>query len=200
MKYNKKIIGITGSIATGKSTVTEIIRKNGYQVIDADNIAHELMRKGKINYNNIVDYFGYSILDENDEIDRKKLGNIVFSDRKKLEDLNDLTHDNIFNKIVILIEKSDKDIIFLDIALLFESFKKYITDLGIDQIWLVYTTSDLQLKRLIKRNSLDKEEAKKRIDSQMGIDDKISKADVVLYNTKDVEFLKKQVIERLNNL
>lgn len=200
MKYNKKIIAITGSISTGKSTVTEIIRKKGYLVIDADSITHELMKKGKINYNNIVDYFGECILDKNKEIDRKKLGNIVFNNKEKLKALNNLTHDNIFNKIDMLINRSENNIIFLDIALLFESFKNYITDLGIDEIWLVYTTPDLQLERLMKRNSLKKEDAINRINSQMSIDDKVSKSDFILYNTKDVKFLEKQVIKRLNNL
>ncbi|MFM1539163.1 dephospho-CoA kinase, partial [Helcococcus bovis] len=109
-----KIIGITGSIATGKSTVSNILKNKGYTVLDLDKIAHELMKKCEKNYINILSYFGDEILDEDGEIDRKKLGNIVFNDEKKLKKLNNLTHPNIFYTILGKINSLEEKIIFID--------------------------------------------------------------------------------------
>ncbi len=193
-----KIIGLTGSIATGKSTVSKYLIKKGYKVVDADKITHELMKKDNINYLEIVNYFGNSILDKDDEIDRKKLANIVFSDKNKLNALNNLTHPNIFNKINETIEESDEKIIFLDIALLIEFIKNNSWNISLDEIWLVYVNKDIQLERLMKRNDFTEKEAKIRIKSQMDIDEKIKYADFILYNDKDLEYLYRQIDERLN--
>ena len=105
-----KVIVITGSIATGKSLVSSYLKENGYMLLDADKIAHDLMRAGQKNYNNIVEYFGEEILDSNKNIDNKKLANIVFNDDKELQVLNNLTHDNIFNKIMNGIDNSNEDV------------------------------------------------------------------------------------------
>lgn len=193
-----KIIGLTGSIATGKSTVSKYLIKKGYKVVDADKITHELMKKDNINYLEIVKYFGNSILDKDDEIDRKKLANIVFSDKNKLNALNNLTHPNIFNKINETIEESDEKIIFLDIALLIEFIKNNSWNISLDEIWLVYVNKDIQLERLMKRNDFSEKEAKIRIKSQMDIDEKIKYADFILYNDRDLEYLYRQIDERLN--
>ncbi|MGY3776135.1 dephospho-CoA kinase [Helcococcus sueciensis] len=193
-----RIIGLTGSIATGKSTVSKYLIKKGYKVVDADKITHELMKKDNINYVEIVKHFGNSILDKDDEIDRKKLANIVFSDENKLNALNNLTHPNIFNKINETIEESDEKIIFLDIALLIEFIKNNIWNISLDEIWLVYVNKDIQLERLMKRNNFSEKEAKIRIKAQMDIDEKIKYSDFILYNDRDLEYLYKQIDERLN--
>lgn len=193
-----RIIGLTGSIATGKSTVSKYLIKKGYKVVDADKITHELMKKDNINYVEIVKHFGNSILDKDDEIDRKKLANIVFSDENKLNTLNNLTHPNIFNKINETIEESDEKIIFLDIALLIEFIKNNIWNISLDEIWLVYVNKDIQLERLMKRNNFSEKEAKIRIKAQMDIDEKIKYSDFILYNDRDLEYLYKQIDERLN--
>lgn len=193
-----RIIGLTGSIATGKSTVSKYLIKKGYKVVDADKITHELMKKDNINYVEIVKHFGNSILDKYDEIDRKKLANIVFSDENKLNALNNLTHPNIFNKINETIEESDEKIIFLDIALLIEFIKNNIWNISLDEIWLVYVNKDIQLERLMKRNNFSEKEAKIRIKAQMDIDEKIKYSDFILYNDRDLEYLYKQIDERLN--
>ena len=193
-----RIIGLTGSIATGKSTVSKYLIKKGYKVVDADKITHELMKKDNINYVEIVKHFGNSILDKYDEIDRKKLANIVFSDENKLNALNNLTHTNIFNKINEKIEESDEKIIFLDIALLIEFIKHNIWNISLDEIWLVYVNKDIQLERLMKRNNFSEKEAKIRIKAQMDIDEKIKYSDFILYNDRDLEYLYKQIDERLN--
>lgn len=193
-----RTIGLTGSIATGKSTVSKYLIKKGYKVVDADKITHELMKKDNINYVEIVKHFGNSILDKDDEIDRKKLANIVFSDENKLNALNNLTHPNIFNKINETIEESDEKIIFLDIALLIEFIKNNIWNISLDEIWLVYVNKDIQLERLMKRNNFSEKEAKIRIKAQMDIDEKIKYSDFILYNDRDLEYLYKQIDERLN--
>lgn len=106
---SKKVIGITGSIATGKSTLARILRmrifRPGYR------LGHELMQKGQVNYNNIVEYFGKSVLGNDGNIDRKKLSDLVFSDKDKLEALNSLTHSNIFNKIRDIIKNFEISVI-----------------------------------------------------------------------------------------
>ena len=192
-----RIIGLTGSISTGKSTVSNYLIEKGYKVIDADKITHELMEKGKVNYFKIIEHFGESILDKNFEIDRKKLSNIVFSDENELNMLNYLTHPNIFNKIKQTIEISEDKIIFLDIALLIEFIKDEKWDIPLDEIWLVYVNRFTQLERLMKRNNYSKEEAKSRIYAQMNIDKKIKYADFILYNDRDLKHLYEQIDERL---
>lgn len=192
-----RIIGLTGSISTGKSTVSNYLKEKGYKVIDADEITHELMQKGNANYVKIVEHFGDSILDENFEIDRKKLSKIVFSDENELKMLNNLTHPNIFNKIKKTIEISDEKIIFLDIALLIEFIKDEKWDISLDEIWLVYVNRNIQLERLIKRNNFSKEEANSRINAQMNIDEKIGYADFIIHNDRDLEYLYEQIDERL---
>lgn len=197
---SKKIIGLTGSIATGKSTVTNIIRENGFKVIDADAITHQLMKNGEINHTSIVNYFGKSILKADGEIDRKKLAEIVFNDKCKLDKLNKLTHENIFSKIRKEISNSTESIIFVDIALLLELLPSGIIGIEFDEIWLVYTNKNLQLERLIKRNSLSFEEAKSRINSQMDIDSKIDLVDIVIENNTTIEDLRLRVEEELRKL
>lgn len=192
-----RIIGLTGSISTGKSTVSNYLKEKGYKVIDADEITHELMQKGNANYVKIVEHFGDSILDENFEIDRKKLSKIVFSDENELKMLNNLTQPNIFNKIKKTIEISDEKIIFLDIALLIEFIKDEKWDIPLDEIWLVYVNRNIQLERLIKRNNFSKEEANSRINAQMNIDEKIGYADFIIHNDRDLEYLYEQIDERL---
>lgn len=192
-----RIIGLTGSISTGKSTVTNYLKEKGYQVIDADEITHELMKKGNPNYNQIVKHFGNSILANDYEIDRKKLSKLVFSNEDELKTLNNLTHPNIFNRIKKNIEISDEKIIFLDIALLIEFIKEEKWNIPLDEIWLVYVNRDIQLKRLIKRNNFSQEEANSRINAQMNIDEKIKYADFILYNDRDLEYLYEQIDERL---
>lgn len=195
---SKKIIGLTGSIATGKSTAANIIRLLGYQVIDADKVAHELMDKGEANYNAILETFGNQILDKNALIDRNILGEIVFSDRNKLDLLNSLTHSNIFRKINSIIEKSENEVIFIELPILFELKLQDKLSLDIDETWLVYVDYEKQLERLMTRNDLSFEQAENRINSQMDVELKRKHADVVLFNDLDINHLRKQIKKRLD--
>src|SRR5574344_179070 len=193
-----KVIVITGSIATGKSLVSSYLKENGYLLLAADKIAHDLMRAGQKNYNNFVEYFGEEILDSNKNIDNKKLANIVFNDDRELQVLNNLAHDNIFNKIMNGIDNSNEDIIFVDIPLYIENIDK--NTITVDEIWLVYTDEKTQLQRLMKRNHLSQEQASSRIKYQMPIEDKVEFADFVIDNTKSREETIKQVKEKLRTL
>ena len=191
-----KIIGITGSIATGKSTAASIIKELGYKVIDADKIAHKLMEKGQPNYETIVEHFGKEILSENQEIDRKKLGKIVFNDNDKLELLNSISHPNIFFKIKKDIENSTEEIVFVDIPILIELIKKKKLNIRLDEIWLVYVDRRTQIERLSKRNNISIVEAKNLVNNQISIEDKKKYADFIVDNSKDIDYLKYQIKEK----
>ncbi|WP_297376734.1 dephospho-CoA kinase [uncultured Helcococcus sp.] len=193
-----KVIVITGSIATGKSLVSSYLREKGFKIIDADEIAHLLMQVGQVNYKNIVEYFGEEILDSNKNIDNKKLAHIVFNNKEELQVLNNLTHDNIFNKIMNEINNSNEDIIFVDIPLFIENIGK--NNIPVDEMWLVYTDENTQLQRLMKRNNLSQDQALSRIKSQMSIEDKLKFADFVIDNTGNKDDTKRQVKEKLRTL
>lgn len=197
-----RIIGITGGIATGKSTVTRFIKDQGYVVIDADKIARGLMKKNSPSYKKTVGHFGEGILDGSGEIDRKALGDIVFSNEDKLQALNSITHPFIFETMKEKIESNIKEkVIFLDIPLLFEEYSeinKY--EIYFDEIWLVYTDRDTQIDRLRRRNNLTIDEAVKRIDSQMSIDLKRERSNKVISNLGSVDDLEKSVKVLLENL
>lgn len=195
-QINYKIIGLTGGIATGKSTVTNIIRENGYKVIDADKIAKDIVKKDKPAYNKIIEIFGEDILEKDKSINRKKLGNIIFKDRLLREELNNIVHPYVFNSIKDMIIKYSKDnkYIFIDIPLLIEEIDKF-KDYGIyfDEIWLVYISEKTQLSRLMKRDNIDEEIGLKKIKSQMSIELKTKYATKIIDNRGNLKTLKKQV-------
>lgn len=197
MTQNKsKLIGITGGIGTGKSTVTNMIRERGYTVIDADKIARQVVEKDLPAYNKIVEFFGEEILREDGEINRKALGKIVFNDEDQRLKLNSIVHPHIFDQMKYLIEdkKDIREIIFLDIALLFEEYDNIKND-GIlfDEIWLIYADRKTQIQRIIERDKISEEEAISRIDAQMDIEDKKHMASEILDNGGTREELKRQL-------
>lgn len=206
MKYNKeigKIIGLTGGIATGKSTVSKILREEGYQVIDADLIARDIVKPGKPAYKELVAYYGENILNPDKTINRPVLGQLVFSNKDLVKKLNQITHPYIFQEIKKEIEESRKkeNIIFLDIPLLFEEKDKLNKhNIKLDEIWLVYVDEDLQLERLVKRNKLEKKEASERISLQIPIEEKKKMATRVIDNSKDIDFLREEIREKLSQL
>lgn len=191
-----KRIAITGGIASGKSTVTMYLRGLGYQVIDADQITHDLYDHSQEFQDKIIETFGKDILSQG-VIDRQKLGSIVFSDEKKRLDLNRITHPMIYDKI--LQAKSDEKFLFFDIPLYFEVEDNLKDRLKIDEVWLVYVDEKTQLERLQKRDGLSKKEALDRIQSQIPLNKKIELSDVILYNTKDMETLYNQIDEQLRD-
>ena len=188
------VIGLTGGIASGKSTVTALLKEKGAVIIDADKIAREIMSKGEPAWFEVLNYFGDEILnDDRSDIDRKKLAHIVFSDKAKLEVLNNITHPKIIEEIKRQVEeykKAGKKIIVIDAALLIETGLDKIAD----EVWVVAANEDIQLQRLMAREKdITKDEALKRIKSQMPLAEKLKFADRVIDNNSSIEETKKQV-------
>lgn len=191
----KKVIGITGSIATGKSSVSNYIKSKGYVVIDSDELVHKLYLKDGILYNKLISYFGESIKGI-DQIDRNALRNIVFNDMNKLQALNSITHPIIFDELKKVIESLNVDLIFIDVPLLFEAgFEKLC-----DKVVVVYTNIDIEIKRLMKRDNINKDEACLKISKQMSIEEKVKKAYYVIDNSRDFNNTKKQIDELLERI
>ncbi|WP_458412255.1 dephospho-CoA kinase [Schinkia sp. CFF1] len=175
------VIGLTGGIASGKSTVANMLRNLGIVVIDADVIAREVVEVGEGAYQKIVEAFGDTILQADRTIDRAKLGAIVFNNKEKRQILNSIVHPAVREKMNRekdeYIEKGEK-VVVLDIPLLFES---RLTSL-VEKIILVYVDRDVQTKRLMERNQFSLEEAEARIHSQMPLSEKVPMADAVINN------------------
>ena len=193
-----KIIGITGGIASGKSTVVAEIRKHGYQVIDADQVVHELQAKGGKLYQALCNWLGTGILQENGELDRKKLGQLIFSSKDMLEKSSRLQNGIIREELARRRDELAKtqEVFFMDIPLLIEH--DYMD--WFDDIWLVHLDEKTQLERLVLRNHFSKEEAKKRIASQMSTEAKKPFADKLLDNSGDLSELKAQIAQLLQEL
>ena len=183
------ILGLTGGIASGKSTVSNIFRKYGIHIADADKIAKELGNRKDV-INEIGEKISKIVIDKNGNVNRAKLKDIVFSDKSKLEILNKIYHPKIreeFKKIKL--NSSKNDIIIFDVPLLFETGMYTLCDKKI----LVYVNEDIQIERLIARDGITKELAKKIIDSQMSLDEKKSKSDILIENNGSLEELEKKV-------
>ena len=186
-ELSKKVIGITGNIATGKSSVSDYLVNKGYHVVDTDKINQIIFDTDDDYKEKLILLFGNEILNKG-KIDKKLLSKVVFNDKKKLEQLNSVSHP-LIKRIVDQDIAKNKGIIFVDAPLLFESNFDYIAD----EIIVVATREDLQLERLLKRNKYSKEEALKRINSQMKLDDKIKRADYVINNNGSLSKLYQQV-------
>ncbi len=196
-----RLIGLTGSIATGKSTVTGRLKAKGFCVIDGDEIARQVVEPDETAYLAIVEYFGQKILKEDTSIDRKKLGDIVFNNQEELDILNQITHREIFKKIRLEILNQKAMVIFLDIPLLFEIYDDMKKEgIDIEKTVLVYTPKEIQLERLIKRDGLSRQEAMGRINSQMDIDSKKKLTDIIIDNSKDLNHLYREIDEALGKL
>ncbi|EDO1252915.1 dephospho-CoA kinase [Listeria monocytogenes] len=187
-----KTIGLTGSVATGKSTVSNMIQQAGIPLVDADIAARKVVEPGTEGLKEIVAYFGEEILLADGTLDRAKLGEIIFKDKEKREKLNEITHPRVKDYMLEARERffrAGEELVFFDIPLLFESHLESL----VDQIVVVWTTPETELKRLMERNNLTKEDALRRIESQMGIDEKARKADFFIDNNESLEKTQKQV-------
>ena len=193
-----RIIGITGGIASGKSTVTEFLRRQGYQVIDADQVVHELQEPGGRLYQALLSTFGSSILQEDGRLDRPKLGAMIFGNSQLLAQSsqiqNRLIREELAGRRDLLAET--EDIFFMDLPLLFElQYEDWF-----DQIWLVDVTEKTQLSRLMTRNALSQEEAEKRISAQLSLQEKRNRADVLIDNNGPLEETLRQIRDALQKL
>jgi len=186
-------VGLTGGIACGKSTVAQMFVALGAHLIDFDRLAHYVQEPGKPAYKEVVNRFGKDILQPNKKIDRIKLGNIVFADKKKLLELNNIVHPLVYQEWHIRLEKIKKKekhaIILSDVPLLFEGEMQHLFDLTM----LVLIAPEEQLCRLIRRNKMKREEAADRLKSQMPITEKIALADIVIDNEGSITETEKRV-------
>lgn len=195
-----KIYGLTGGIASGKTTVLDILSENGCKIFNADKIAREVVEVGTVGLRQIVSEFGEDILLPDGSLDRKKMSKIVFSDKTQLKRLTDITAPLIRKRILDIVENvhllDDETIYIFEIPLLFESnYQPYF-----DAVISVYVEFDIQLKRLMKRNNLDKKSAEDQINSQMSMAEKKKLADYVIDNSGDLSKLQSEIKTLLKNL
>lgn len=191
-----RLIGLTGGIATGKSSVSQLIRMHGIPVLDADLIARQVVEPQTKGLEKLSAYFGESILQSNGTLNRQALAKRIFDNPLEREKLNQLLHPLIESEMDQQIDKLNASIIVLDIPLLFETdfIKK------VDQTLVVYTPKYVQLKRLMKRDHIGEAEAMKRIMAQQDIEVKRNKADHVIDNSGTIKETEIQVIKWLKQL
>jgi dephospho-CoA kinase len=186
-------VGLTGGIASGKSTVATMFAKHGAHLIDFDGLAHEVQEPEKPAWREVVNQFGEGILQPDKKIDRIKLGSIVFADKEKLIELNNIVHPLVYQEWHARLDKIGKKekhaIILSDIPLLFEGNMQNLFDLTM----LVLIAPKEQIRRLMTRNGVSKEDAEKRLKIQMPISEKISLADIVIDNEGNIPETEKRV-------
>lgn len=189
---NDVVVGLTGGIASGKSTVAALFRELSCNIIDADMTAREIVRPEKPAWREIVARFGKEILLPDKELDRKKLAEIIFSNNAAKAALEAITHPAILaemQKKTIAVRKKTGNIIIWDVPLLFEAgFWQYV-DISV----LVYTPLEIQLERLLRRDGISRANALRRINSQMTLQQKRELATIIIDNSGTIEELKKQV-------
>lgn len=193
--YGQLIIGLTGGIASGKSTVSAMLAELGAAIVDADQVAREVVLPGEPALREIVQTFGQAVLNEDGTLNRKKLGEIVFADEAKRKRLEGILHPairEVMSGRISSLERENPDrLVVADIPLLYES--------GLDRLYpevlLVYVPQSVQLERLMKRNGYSEEEARQRLAAQLPIDEKKQKADWIIDNSGSLEDTREQVLQ-----
>lgn len=191
-----KAIAITGSIATGKSTVSKYLIQQGYPVIDTDIISRVVVEKGTVGLERLKENFGEDIIQADGTLNRKALGNIVFNDEASKEKLNQILHPLISKESkerMAAYKEEGHSLIFVDIPLYYE----VDIDIPTDAVWLVYVSPDIQLERLMKRNLMAEEDARQLISNQISIEDKAKWSEIVIDNSNTPEETHKQVDQLL---
>ncbi|MBG9977666.1 dephospho-CoA kinase [Ruoffia tabacinasalis] len=191
-----KAIAITGSIATGKSTVSKYLIQQGYPVIDTDIISRVVVEKGTVGLERLKENFGNDIIQADGTLNRKALGNIVFNDEASIEKLNQILHPLISKESkerMAAYKEEGHSLIFVDIPLYYE----VDIDIPTDVVWLVYVSPDIQLERLMKRNQIGEEDARQLISNQISIQDKAKWSEIVIDNSNTLEETHKQIDQLL---
>ena len=193
-----KIIGITGGIASGKSTVTEFLRQNGFEVVDADAVVHQLQKPGGRLYQTLVEHFGDKVLLENGELNRPLLASLIFANPEEQEWSKNTQGEIIREELALLRNQlaQTEALFFMDIPLLFE--QNYAS--WFDETWLVYVNRDVQLERLMKRDQISKEAAESRLNSQWPLERKMVLASHSLDNNGNQKELITQVVHLLEKM
>ena len=187
------VVGLTGGIASGKTTIADMFKKEGAYIIDIDMISRDVVKPGKPAWCEVVDIFGKEVLNENKTLNRTKVGDIVFSDAKKRKKLEKIIHPRIatekLRRIKEIVKKDDRAIVIVDIPLLIETNKQGT----VDKVVLVYTSPHGQVERLMKRDGISLEDAYKRLASQMPIGNKKKYAHYIINNEEPFEQIQKRV-------
>ena len=189
------IIGFTGGTGTGKSSACDFFRKNEYLIIDADKVSRDVCVKGSRCLEEISEAFGSRILDEEGNLKRRALGDIVFNDKSKLELLNTITHKHIRNEIIGIVSRNPQRNIVIDAPLLFEAGLDSICDLKV----CVLSSKSKRTERIMLRDGLTEEQAIARVESQPDDEFYISKCDIVLFNNEDSQSLMEQMEKELGH-
>lgn len=193
-------VGLTGSIAVGKSVVLSLLRELGCATFDADKIAHSMMEPGRPAYDDIVREFGRDVLAEDNSIDRAKLGAIVFADEDRRKRLNEIVHPRVIeeqNRMLRDVEESNPDgIAVIDAALIIESggYKRF------DKLIVAYCDREIQIERLMRRNKITRKDAERRIAAQMSSDEKRRYADLEIDTSGTFDQTRRRVTEVFNQL
>ena len=186
------VIGLTGSIGTGKSEVSRMLRSLGAEIIDADQVGHEAYTPNSESWQEVVKTFGEEILQPGGEIDRRKLGSLVFSDPEELAKLNGIMHPRMARMVSDKLEAfrgEGVEVVVVEAALLFEAG----WDSLVDEVWATDSAVDTVVQRLRDRNGMTEEEVLKRIGSQMDREERLERADLVVDNSGDVDTLESTV-------
>jgi dephospho-CoA kinase len=195
-----KIIGLTGGIATGKSIVSSVFREMGAIILDADVIARLVVLPNQPAWQDIVDYFGPEVVNEDHSLDRAKIGQIVYNNPDYLKELNRITHPRIMQYYKdemrrIKLEQPDA-IVILEVPLLYETNMDKLCQ----QVVVVYVDRETQIKRLMKRDNISYADAVKRVDAQMPMDEKVRRADFVIDNRGSMEETKEKATKYYNEI
>ncbi len=192
-----KIIGVTGGTGSGKSTLCKLLSGFGAEVIDADEIARSITKKGGKAYPEILSYFKKGILYPDGEINRKALAEIVFSDKKSLDALNDITHKHVFSEMKRRMTESKAEVVVLDVPLLFSSKFPFKCDLTVG----VTADKEERIKRIMLRDGLSREEILKRMENQITDKELFDKADVTVLNDSpnSLKAAAERLISRIRN-
>ena len=193
-----KIIGLTGGIASGKSTVTSYLREKGYAVIDADRVVHDLQAQGGELYQALVEHFGTEILLDTGDLNRPALAERIFSSQNEIAWSNQVQGEMIRKALARERDRlaETEDLFFMDIPLLIE--QGYLD--WFDQVWLVYVTEDTQLERLMERNALTEVQARDRLAAQMPLDEKKAFVNLVIDNNSKRDRLYQQIDRALEQI
>ncbi len=189
-----KVIGLTGGIGSGKSTVSQFLAELGAIILDADKVGHEAFKPNTRTWQEVVAAFGKQIITPSGEIDRKKLGGIVFSDPASLIRLNQIMHPRMYDMMKAKIEEYRRqgvDVVVLEAAILIEANWTSL----VDEVWVTVASETTVLKRLKKQRGLEEEQTLARIRSQLSAEERMKRADVVINNDGDLDEVKAKVRE-----
>lgn len=194
-----RLVGLTGGIGSGKSQVSAILSRVGAPVIDADRLARQVERRGEPAWRQIIRLFGWSVLAWDGELDRRRLGRIIFTDSAWRDRLNAVVHPavhRLMRSLVDAYQAQGERVVVLDVPLLIEVG----LDRWVDEVWVVYATPEQQIERVCRRDHIGADEARLRVAAQMALTDKLKRADRVIDNSGRPEDLEAQVLDLWNDV